>query len=70
MNCWLCKKPKQDGDNTDPHKMCERCAAKLQGEIRLSPLETSTPLTHEEWVERGKRTANDQVEFQEGSAAE
>ena len=58
MNCWLCKKPKTDADNPDPHKLCGRCGSKLQGEVRLCPMEKSTPLTHEEWVERGKRTAN------------
>jgi hypothetical protein len=53
VNCWLCKKPKTETDAPESHKMCGRCAAKLQGEVRLCPMEKSTPLTHEEWVERG-----------------
>ena len=62
MNCWLCKKPKTKTDNPDPHKVCRQCSAKLQGVVRLCPMEKSTPLTHEEWVERGNRTANSGLE--------
>jgi hypothetical protein len=58
--CWLCHKMKPMNDDTPPGKMCRECASKLQGEVRLCPMEKSTPMTHEEWVERGKRirTAN------------
>jgi hypothetical protein len=49
MICWICKKR----EVKPPNKICERCSADLQSEIQLSPMESSTPLTHDEWLDRG-----------------
>jgi hypothetical protein len=51
MICWICKKR----EVKPPNKICERCSADLQGEIQLSPMESSTPLTHDEWLDRGEQ---------------